>query len=522
MLIELAESIHAYYVRVGENRCASAVALLHIEHIYYKHDSIAVAVQKAHLFKKTYGKYSDLHPACIGKSITIPQKLKVDSFHPASFKGTPAVKPPKCDFQAKLGEMCNFVFTYGSERSKSNALLCAVYHNALHDRYHQARDMFLISHLQDTIDKADTKTQILYNRALVSLGLSAFRLGLIRKAHDCLSGICSGRVKELLAQGQSKSLDPEQEKLERRRQVPYHMHINPELLECCHLTSALLLELPIMAKGTQNVNISKHFRKYFNTYSNQLFNGPPENSRDCVLFAAKSLLNCEWSKACEILLGLEVWNLLSESGAEKVKTMLKTKIKEESVRIYLFTQGAHYETIALKHMCELFQMDEVSIRRIISKMISDKEISGAWDMVPEETLILYKTEPTSIQNLSSLISDKITLLVESNERLLDPLFGVYGYKDEWTGRDKTKQWLEQGRKPYGGYRGNQTQSQQFTRYPGSKGGLRTSGRNDRTVGGKNNWAPKSNAINSNRAQQSNPINSAPSSEISKKVGWTSM
>lgn len=72
-----------------------------------------------------------------------------------------------------------------------------------------------MSHIQDVIDKVDTKTMILYNRALVTIGLSAFRLGLVQKAHDCLSGICSGRVRELLAQGLARwpEKDPEQEKV---------------------------------------------------------------------------------------------------------------------------------------------------------------------------------------------------------------------------------------------------------------------------------------------------------------------
>jgi len=524
MLIELAEAIQVYYVRVGENRSASALALLQLEHIYYKHDNIAAAVQKAHLFKKAFGKHSDLHPACMSRNINGPMKGKTDIIHPGAFSGMPSVRPPELDIRGKIDDLCQFVFNWGNEKSKTRSLLCAVFHNALHDRYHQARDMFLISHVQDTIDKADTRTQILYNRALVSMGLSAFRLGYIRKAHDCLSGVCSGRMKELLAQGQSKSMDPEQEKLERRRQVPYHMHINPDLLECCHLISAMFLELPVMARGVSSSFTSRHFRKHFGTYTSQVFTGPPENPRDNVLSAAKSLYASDWSRATDLVVGLEVWNLLPEDAAEKVKAMLRVKVKEESLRIYLFTQGLHYESFTLSHICELFQMDEVVARRVISKMIFDKEISGAWDQIPTETLVLYKIDPTPIQSLSTHLSEKISQLVESNERLLDPLFGVYGYKDEWAGRDKNKQWPDQGRKLYGMYRGSQ--SQQHARFPGRTGGRGAGRGQGGAQSGGRGWSGRGGSgrgqsTHDRGDRQGNSSYRADGSE-QRKQGWKSM
>ena len=39
----------------------------------------------------------------------------------------------------------------------------------------------------------------------------------------------------------------DQEKIEKQRQMPFHKHINLEMLECVYLVSAMLLEIPYMA-----------------------------------------------------------------------------------------------------------------------------------------------------------------------------------------------------------------------------------------------------------------------------------
>jgi translation initiation factor 3 subunit C len=463
MLVELAQAVRVYYRRIGDEKSCSSVALLIVEHLYYKHDTIAAAVQKSHIFNTSWGNYGDLHPACKGKmeGISISNTKNV---HPGCFLGNPTVELPACDSAAQLDELCKSIFKYGDERNKTRALLCSVYHHALHDRYYRARDMFLISHIQDAIEKMDTKTQILYNRTLVTLGLSAFRQGLISKAHDCLVVICTGKIRELLAQGQARwhDKDPEQEKIERRRQMPYHMHINPDLLECVHLTCAMLLELPHMARGNTDVRnvVSRQFRKYLQSYNRQDFTGPPENTREHVLAAAKYLMAGEWQKACSSILGLEVWNLVPGDGGSKVKEMLNSRMKEEAVRIYLLKYGVHYESLSLAHICQMFDIEEVPARKIISRMIFNKEISGAWEH-PANTLVLYNIEPSSLQVLSQQVAEKVATLVESNERVIDPLANSYGYKeDNWTGRQghdgKTsrQQYYDNDRRGTGG-RGSQ-------------------------------------------------------------------
>jgi len=221
---------------------------------------------------------------------------------------------------------------YQSDNSflRTRAILSHIYHHALQNDFHTARDMLLMSHLGDSIGNADVGTQVLYNRAVVQLGLCAFRSGLIREAQATLQDIfTTQRVKELLAQGihQPKygaSLTPEQERAERSRQMPFHLHINTELLEAAFLVSSMLVEIPLLAsidnEELKRKAVSKPFRRLLDFADRQIFNGPPETTRDHIMQASRALQEGNWEKARDLVLGIKIWSLMPEE--KKVKEML--------------------------------------------------------------------------------------------------------------------------------------------------------------------------------------------------------
>jgi len=319
---------------------------------------------------------------------------------------------------------------------------------------------------------------------MVQLGLCAFRSNLIWEAHACLADICGvSRVKELLAQGvttrfQDKDKNVEQEKLEKKRQVPFHMHINLELLEIVHLISAMLLEVPNMAANPFDPKrkvISRNFRRLIDYFDRQVFTGPPENNRDHVAAAAKALNAGDWKTTEKLLLSIEVWSLMP--NGEVVKANIKKRIQEEGLRTYLFNYANVYDSISLTELASMFELDKNHVHSLVSKMMINEELKASWDQ-PTETIVMHKVEPSKLQYLALQFAEKAAVFVENNERLLDAKGqgqgGQYNKeqqgKPQQQGQRQDRQWQD---KQGGGYRrqnyGNQYQQKGHDRRDGRDG-----------------------------------------------------
>lgn len=60
-----------------------------------------------------------------------------------------------------MNVLCRYIYVKdNTDRIRTQAILLHIYHLALHDLWFQARDLMLMSHLQDSVTHADVPTQV--------------------------------------------------------------------------------------------------------------------------------------------------------------------------------------------------------------------------------------------------------------------------------------------------------------------------------------------------------------------------
>jgi translation initiation factor 3 subunit C len=417
MLLDIAERVLSWYKSRNDLRKAALVAVRVFDHLYYRKQSDHV---------KMLTKQRELVPQHRREAI---EGLK--NAEPSQ-KNSELINS---DLTSFLAELSDLIYQHSLPETKIKVLVMNIFHHALHGRFYEARDLLLMSRLQDTIQTYEAPVQILYNRATAQLGLCAFSAGLISEAHACLAELYnSQRVRELLAQGtpgtryQEKSKVVEQQ--ERSRLVPYHMQINLDKLEAVHLISAMLLEIPHMAQNSytnlKKKSISKALRRLLDYYDRQVFSAPPENTRDHINIAARALAKGDWQKCHQTLAKLPMWNAVVETpeGDE----MLKTKIKTEALRTYLFVYGKHYDTIGLKELATMFDLKSNLVHSIVSKMMINEEFYASWDQ-PTQSIHVHRAEPNNLQFLTLQLAERVNFALEFNERAFDSKSGL-GYGDK--------------------------------------------------------------------------------------------
>eukprot|EP00172_Hildenbrandia_rubra_P002189 Plantae.Rhodophyta-Hildenbrandia_rubra.ctg2883.p1 GENE.Plantae.Rhodophyta-Hildenbrandia_rubra.ctg2883~~Plantae.Rhodophyta-Hildenbrandia_rubra.ctg2883.p1 ORF type:complete len:947 (+),score=228.93 Plantae.Rhodophyta-Hildenbrandia_rubra.ctg2883:180-3020(+) len=471
-LLELAALIQKYYEDIADDETTKAdrsavllaraarIATRRIRHQYYKTEALRANVKELRKTKaKTNKENDDAMNGGMAAGGSAEEGSAVDE-KAAGFavdnniasSGEKSESPEENDLEdpedASLRSLAVLVYRYGTDRAKSEVILCQIFNQALEGRFYQGRDMLLMSHLQDSISSYDVALQVMFNRAMTQLGLCAFRKGLLWETHACLQELCSpsftggggpGRVKELLAQGVISSRGyektPEMEKAERRRQIPYHMHIPLELIEAAHLTSAMLLEVPAMALSRSRGEVrrralSKSFQYFLRNSMKQAFPGPPENTRDHVMSATRCLMKGDWAGTYQHISAMRCWKSLEGSERRATLAKIEERIKTEALRTFALSYSAYYESLGIEELSKMFDFGKDRIHSVISKMIMNGELAARWDQ-PTGCAVMRKVEPSRLQSLASGLSGKLGNIADMNERLAEAKAGGSDDKKDW-------------------------------------------------------------------------------------------
>ena len=485
VILAVAQKVSNYFAKAGEPSIVSKIALRQIEHFYFKTQAVYNAMRGLVEMKK---KEALAAPA--------PEPAAESEAKPEEEEDAPVQLPSDFTMEEDvfklMKELVHYIYKNADERTKARAMLCDIYHKSIHNDFYTARDLLLMSHLQDTVQSMDIATQLLFNRTMAQIGLCAFRKGLIPDAHHCLSELyASGRIREILAQGVAMRYHDrtaEQEKLEKRRQLPFHMHINLELLEVVNLISAMLLEtIHLVNINTETRRrVSKSFWRLVDHYDKLTFMGPPENVRDHVMTATYALSQGDWKKCATVISALTVWNLLPQK--EEVLAMLTEKVKEHALKIYLTIYGPHYSSIAVDQLCKMFEVGEGTVQTIVSRLIISEDIHGSWHQPTQTIVMRSNNNTTKLQKLALRCVASAGILVESNEKALALRTGSLREREDggkqgrgdWEGKDgdkrrRGKRWAAGDGKVLG-YRKGPRGDRQGHR--GNKGHSRKSGHQD--------------------------------------------
>lgn len=268
---------------------------------------------------------------------------------------------------------------------RKRATLYQIYYYALNNEFQKAKEMLLSSHVQSSINNSDPSLQILFNRVVVQLGLAAFKLCLIEDCHQILNEVStSTHLRDILGQQSlqraASNSTPGTASSTEQLCLPFHQHINLDLIDVVFMTCSLLIEVPHMAAFFSGIKVKripysqKSIRRALEHYEKSSFQGPPETLRDHVLYAAKSMQRGDWSKCVGYLRVIPTWSLLPQS--EKMLDKLAERVQIESLRTYIFTFKRFYSKLSVARLSQLFDLSEEKVVEAVGNIIAEYDIKG--------------------------------------------------------------------------------------------------------------------------------------------------
>lgn len=272
-------------------------------------------------------------------------------------------------------ELATTVYQHADAKIQVNTVLLHSFNHATNDRYYEAKDLLLMSKIAENIKNYTSITQSLYNRTIVRIGLCAFRLGKLKECEDWLEHVCQyNKLRDLVSQNPQIR----NEKEERRRYTPPHMHFSLDMVETVYFISVVLLETPYFFEENRvNLNAirSKSFKKEWEKYEKQLFHGPPENNKEVLIEASKKLWKGDWRNCSKMIEGLDIWNKISY-GRDQVKERLLVRIKEQAFKCFLFRYKDSLEALDFGNLSTIFELSAPELKTLTARVTSKEPLQA--------------------------------------------------------------------------------------------------------------------------------------------------
>lgn len=129
------------------------------------------------------------------------------------------------------------------------------------------------------------------------------------------------------------------------------------------------------------------------------------------LCAASHLLKGDWKQCLTQLYEIKTLNM---KDYQNNKESLYRQVKETALRAFLLFYLKEYQNHRLEHLSKRFELDVVTVKKIINQMIMNDEIEGKWD---NDVFQLYRNPYTNpaINNLQ----ENIKTITQLNLKLMN-------------------------------------------------------------------------------------------------------
>lgn len=318
---------------------------------------------------------------------------------------------------AYLNEINNQINGKVDIKTSIKSFLAIIYYKSNNNNFNEAYEMFISTNLSEIINNLkDIYIKNLYNRTLISLGLSAFKQCNFEKSNYFLSPLCSlgtHKLRDNLFQLNERLSYLSKE--DKRKVIPYTMTINIDEIETCYYLSSLLINSDkILYKKIGMKPFDSFFNSQIESFQKQIFNGKPENTKQAILIACQYVLKGDYKKSKETLFSQ---NDIKNYSPELLLA-IDNRLKENCIRCYLILYQYDIESVDIDYIMELYKLENRNlIKKIVNILVFDEVIYGKWkgnqffyEKNSFENRKYYKNINILKENLKVIIKNNIQLI----------------------------------------------------------------------------------------------------------------